>query len=195
MRKVLIVLVVATLLLAVSAEAAFASGQIVHRVKRGENLYQIARRYGTSVQAIASANGIRNPNYIYAGQRLVIPSHYGGGGYTGGSGGSWYRVRRGDTLSSIAWRYGTTVYALQKANHLRNPNCIYAGQKLYIPAGSSRGGGCYSCGGGFWYKVQWGDTLSAIGWRYGVSPWAIASANHLRNLNCIYAGQKLWIPG
>jgi LysM repeat protein len=187
------ILVVATLLFVLGAQAASASGQVVHIVRRGENLSQIARRYGSSVRAITAANGLRNPNYIYAGQRLVIPAYYGGGGSYGG-GGWWYTVHRGDTLSAIAWRYGTSVRALQRANHLPNPNCIYAGQRLWIPTGSSRGGGCYSCGGGFWYKVRWGDTLSAIGWRYGVSPWTIAAANGLRNINCIYAGQRLWIP-
>ena len=192
MRKVVMVLVVVTLLLVLGAQAASASGQMVHVVQRGETLSQIARRYGTTVQAIAAANGIRNPNYIYAGQRLVIPSYYGGGGHYGG--GWWYRVRRGDTLSAIAWRYSTSVRALQRANGIRNPNRIYAGQQLWIPTGSSRGGGCTWCGGGFWYRVQWGDTLSAIGWRYGVNPWSIAAANGLRNPNCIYAGQKLWIP-
>lgn len=45
-----------------------------------------------------------------------------------------YRVRRGDTLSGIARRYGTSVQALAWANHLRNPHRIYAGQVLYIPA-------------------------------------------------------------
>jgi LysM repeat protein len=50
-------------------------------------------------------------------------------------------------------------------------------------------------GGGFWYTVQWGDSLSSIGWRYGVSPWSICSANGLYNCNYIYAGQALWIPG
>lgn len=191
MRKVVLILVVFLLLFVLGAQAVSASGKLVHVVKRGENLTQIARRYGSTVKAISAANGIHNPNRIYAGQRLVIPT-YGGGGYKAG-GGWWYCVRRGDTLSSIAWRHGTTVAALQRANGIRNPNCIYAGQKLWIPAGGTRGGGCTSCGG-FWYTVRWGDTLSGIGWRYGVSPWAISAANHLPNANRIYAGQRLWIP-
>jgi hypothetical protein len=48
--------------------------------------------------------------------------------------------------------------------------------------------------GGFWYKVHYGETLSSIGWRYGVSPYAICRANMLRNCNYIWAGQRLWIP-
>lgn len=138
MRKAVLVLMVLSLLLVVGAQPAAASGKkIIHVVKWGENLFRISLRYGTTVHAIAAANHIRNPNRIYAGQRLVIPT----------------------------------------GKHHK------------------KGGGCYQCGGGFWYRVHWGDTLSAIGWRYGVSPWAIAAANHLRNPNCIYAGQRLWIPG
>ena len=50
-------------------------------------------------------------------------------------------------------------------------------------------------GGGYWYSVRWGDTLSSIGRSAGVNPWAIANANGLANFNYIYCGQQLWIPG
>jgi len=49
-------------------------------------------------------------------------------------------------------------------------------------------------GGGYWYTVRWGDSLSSIGRAAGVSPWAIAQANGLGNPNYIRAGQQLWIP-
>lgn len=62
--------------------SAFASppgqqGETVHIVARGENLFRISLRYGVSVQAVMLANGLRNPNVIYMGQRLVIPSRAG----------------------------------------------------------------------------------------------------------------------
>jgi LysM repeat protein len=127
-----------------------AQGQI-HVVQRGENLYRISLRYGTSVQAIMRANGLSNANYIWVGQRLVIPgsgggssgggSSGGGGGSSGGGGGSVYVVQRGDTLASIARRYGTSVSAILSANGLRNPNFIYAGQRLRIPGAGGGGGG------------------------------------------------------
>jgi LysM repeat protein len=192
MRKAVLVFTVVTLLLVLGVQTASASGQLIHVVKRGENLYRIALRYGTTVQAIAARNGICNPNRIYAGQRLVIPTSCSGGSYTGG--GWWYVVRHGDTLFSIARRYGTSVWALQRANHLANANYIYAGQRLLIPTGGYSPKPPPPPNVGFWYTVRRGDTLSAIGWRYGLSPWAIAAANSLRNPNCIFAGQRLWIP-
>ena len=100
-----------------------------HVVQWGENLTRIARRYGTSIWAIAQANGIWNVNYIRAGQVLVIP----GWSPAPGPAPAYYIVQRGDTLSVIAWRFGTTVWALAQANGLWNPNLIYVRQRLYIP--------------------------------------------------------------
>jgi LysM repeat protein len=107
------------------------SGRIVYIVRRGDTLYSIARRYGTTVQAIALTNNIVNPSRIYAGQKLIIytnvpappaPSPY-----------RVHIVQRGETLYSLARRYGTTVWTLAMINNLPNPNVIYAGQRLLIP--------------------------------------------------------------
>jgi LysM repeat protein len=167
---------------------ALAQGQ-VHVVQRGETLWSIATRYGTTPQAIASANGLANANYIYAGQRLTIP---GGGGGGAVSTGGTYTVRAGDTLSSIAARNGTTVNAIIKANGLANANYIYAGQRLVMPGGG--GGSTPAPSGGQVYTVQRGDTLASIAYRHGTTAWAIASANGLANPNYIYPGQRLRIP-
>ena len=118
----------------------------VHVVKRGENLYRIALRYGTSVSAIAKANGIHNTNYVYAGQRLSIPGKSGSSSSSGSSSGSSssssavHTVKRGENLTRIAARYGTAVSAIVKANGLSNPSRIYVGQRLRIPGKSSSGG-------------------------------------------------------
>lgn len=101
-----------------------------HVVQWGENLTRIARHYGTTVWAIAQANGIWNINYIRAGQVLLIP---GWGPPAPVPGPRYYIVQLGDTLSGIAWRYGTTVWAIAQANGIWNPNLIYVGQRLYIP--------------------------------------------------------------
>ncbi len=145
-------------------------GGSVYVVRRGDTLYSIARRHGTSVQAIVNANGLRNASLIYAGQRLAIPGGGGGSGATGGSGssssgggaapsgGGVHVVRRGETVSSIARRYGTSVAAIASANGLRNPSLIYVGQRLRIPSGGSSGSGSYTApstgGGAKWIDVD-----------------------------------------
>ena len=155
-----------------------------YTVQRGDTLSRIAWRYGTTVQAIVQANGIVNPNLIYYGQRLWIPSSSGGW-----SGSTVYIVQRGDTLYAIARRYGTTYQRIAAANGLYYPYTIYVGQRLVIP-----GSGTSPPPSQRIYIVQRGDTLWAIAIRYGTTPWAIAAANGLTNLNYIYVGQRLIIP-
>jgi LysM repeat protein len=110
----------------------------VHVVQRGENLYRIALRYGTTVQALAAANGIVNTGRIYVGQRLVIPGSPGAPPAPAPpASGSTYTVRRGDTLSAIALRYGVSAWSIAQLNGIPNPSLIYVGQVLRIPAGGS----------------------------------------------------------
>jgi LysM repeat protein len=196
-RRLALTLVGAILAITLLVPPAFAQGQ-VHVVQRGETVYSIAIRYGTTVQAISNANGLVNPSTIYAGQRLTIPGSGSSGATTSGgatTGGGAYTVRRGDTLWSIATRYGTTIAALQQVNGLAS-NIIYTGQRLVIPGGGSAGTPAVtqSSGGGQVYTVQRGDTLSAIAFRYGSTVWAISQANGLANPSYIYPGQRLSIP-
>ncbi|QSQ21607.1 LysM peptidoglycan-binding domain-containing protein [Pyxidicoccus parkwayensis] len=167
-----------------------------YSVRSGDTLGALARRFNTSVDKLAKANNISNPNLIYVGQKLVVDGFDAPRAAGGGSGGSSYTVKSGDTLSGIAGRYGTSVSALQQANGIKNPNLIYAGQKLTIPgsggaAPTKPSGG----GGGGSYTVKSGDTLSGIAGRYGTSVSALQQANGIKNPNLIYVGQKLTIPG
>lgn len=98
-------------------------------IKSGDTLFSIARRYGLTVAQLAAYNNITNINLIYAGQVIYIP---GTGGGTPGTG-STYVVQRGDTLFSIARRYGLTVAQLAAYNNIFNPNLIYVGETLQIP--------------------------------------------------------------
>lgn len=101
-----------------------------HVVQPGENLFRIALRYGVTVEALAAANNIVNPWFIYVGQRLTIP---GGGPAPNPPPGRTHIVRPGETLNSIALQYGTTPQAIALANKLANPNLIFVGQTLLIP--------------------------------------------------------------
>ncbi|MFP2911555.1 LysM domain-containing protein [Pyxidicoccus sp. 3LFB2] len=105
-----------------------------YSIRSGDTLGAIARRFNTSVDKLAKANGIANPNRIFAGQKIVVDG-FDAPRASGGGGGGSYTVKSGDTLSGIAGRHGTSVAALQRANNISNPNRIFAGQRLTIPGG------------------------------------------------------------
>ena len=101
-------------------------GDTIYIVKKGDTLSGIASKYGTTYQALAEYNGIANPNLIYPGQEIRIPN--GGGERT-------YTVQKGDTLSGIASKFGTTwqdLYAKNRDVIGDNPNLIIPGQVLRI---------------------------------------------------------------
>jgi LysM repeat protein len=172
------------------APSAPAPGGAVHVVQWGETLALIASRYGVTTQAISAANGLTNPNLIYVGQRLIIPTS----GVAPNPGGGTHVVAPGETLTSIAYQYGTTVGQLAALNNLTNANFIYVGQILTLPGGgwtpspSTGPGGCAS-----YYIVRSGDTLSGIAWRYGTTISALMQANNLYS-DFIWSGQQLCIP-
>lgn len=134
---ILLALLLALLLPALPAAAAPDYQGGTHVVQRGETLSQIARRYGVSMAALAQANGISNPNFIYSGQRLTIPGASGGASSGGSAASGVHVVRAGENLSSIAARYGVSMAALAQANGIANLNHIYVGQRLTIGSGSA----------------------------------------------------------
>ncbi len=92
-----------------------------HRVRAGQNLARIARRYGLSVESLAAANRLRPDSPLQLGQRLTIPV----AGTIG--------VRRGDTVESLARRHGVSADDLREANRLRTGAPLRAGQALVLP--------------------------------------------------------------
>jgi LysM repeat protein len=129
----LLLILVATTSLIPPVAAASPSVVIVNW---GDTLYAIAARNGTTIDALMRSNGLPNPNFIYAGQRLVLPvpgSSPSAPAPAPVPSGSVYIVNRGDTLATIAGRFGTTVNSLMRANGIYNPNFIYTGQRLNVP--------------------------------------------------------------
>ena len=92
-------------------------------------------------------------------------------------------IRPGETLSSIAARYRTTVAALARANDLADPNFIVAGQRLRVRTPVVR------------HRVRSGETLSSIAARFGTSAARLARANELADPNFIVPGQSIRVPG
>ena len=157
-----------------------------YTVKSGDTLSAIASRYGMTVNALVTLNGIKNANLIYPGQVLRVADSGQGSTVsqkaTTTTTTSTYTIRYGDTLSGIASRYGTSVSALASMNGISNPNWIYPGQVLKLSGGSSARS----------YTVRSGDTLSGIASRLGTSWTALKAKNGIANANLIYPGQILY---
>jgi LysM repeat protein len=214
-------MVILTLLVTLILATAVAANTI-HTVQRGETLFSISRRYNTSVAAIMQANNLTNPNLIFAGQQLIIPT---GGGTTPPTptpmppvnpippANITHVVRPGETMSSISRLYGVSVNDIARANNITNPNLIFVGQRLIIPiAGGTPPPNPTPVppppgtnptpvppspppsGGMTTYVVRPGDTLSRIAMQFGVTVAAIMQANNITNPNIIYVGQVLNIP-
>jgi membrane-bound lytic murein transglycosylase D len=116
----------------------------VHVVKSGDTLWGVARKYGVTVPALASANGLSSKAGLVPGARLEVP---GTGGSTGTRTASTstketnrvtYKVKRGDTLSEIADRFDVSVRELMTWNRLRQSSSLRAGQRLVVYTDSSR---------------------------------------------------------
>lgn len=160
-------------------------------VRAGDTLFLIARRFGTTVDAIKRANNLTT-DVIGIGQVLRIPGAVAAAPATTGTD---YIVQPGDTLFLISRRYATTVQALMSANNLTSTT-IYVGQRLRIPGGSRGPRGPEGSGGtgeSAEYVIQHGDTLQAIAAAFGVTPEAIVALNQLLGAD-IYPGQRLRIP-
>ena len=161
------------------------NGYNTYIVMRGDTLKSLATRFGTSMDVLVNLNSdITNINIIYEGQRMVVPSGNGVPSTPPPASGNTYTVQRGDTLRKIADRLNTTVEAMLKVNpQIYNPNLIYVGQVINLPAGLST------------YVVQHGDTLKIIAARFGTSWESLLALNpQITNANLIYVGQviRLW---
>ncbi len=120
--------------------AAISPSYIIYVVKKGDTLYRISKRYNTTVAELQRINGIRDPSKLAAGQELKVPKRASASApaaKTPVPGTKTYRVRPGDTLSSIARKFNTSVGTLQKLNNISNPNQLKVGAVILAPATSA----------------------------------------------------------
>lgn len=113
----------------------FAPQNIIHKVKRGENLWTISERYKVSIHDLAAVNKIKNRHKIRIGQKLTVPIKGGISTESGGPPGHYkvvYKVRRGDTLGHIAEDYGTRATQIRRWNNINYGEYIFPGQKLVL---------------------------------------------------------------
>ena len=150
-------------------------------IRYGDTLSELAIEYNTTVERLVELNNIANPNLIYAGDTLIVPTGDPSSNIT-----QIYVVQYGDTLSEIAQEYGTTVATLASINNIQNVNLIYVGQIIKIPSSS------YDMSHRL-YVVKRGDTLWGISRRFGVSIAKIVMLNRIANPNLISPGIVLRI--
>jgi LysM repeat protein len=189
--------------LAIVAVAATATAPAAHAdesytVRSGDTVSHIAAKYGTTVSAVRSANGLNGSAFIREGQSLTIPTSGGAAAAAPAATGGSHTVASGETVSAIAKRYGTTVAAIVSANGLDSRAFIRVGQTLTVPgagATATAAPAATTTAGGGSHTVASGETVSAIAKRYGTTVAAIVSANGLDSRAFIRVGQTLTLPG
>ena len=162
-------------------------------VQSGDTLTLIAIKFDTTVQEIAELNDLQNPNLIYVGEILKIPTN-SRGNLSAPSSRHYiktYIVQSGDTLTSIAKKFNTTVDKIALLNNITNPNLIYPGQILKIETSINSSIRGYNFN--TMYTVQKGDTLLGISRKLDVDYKELIQKNDITNPNLIYTGEVLKI--
>jgi len=171
----------------------------IYTVRRGDTMWDIARAFGTTVDALRRSNYIGRGSRIYVGQKLKIPTSSYHAPSSGGDSPTYssteqtstkgktvkYKVRAGDTIWDIARKYGTTTSTLRNLNGLGRSSRIYPGQILTVSDGNS---GDYVI-----HKVRRGDTLSRIAQKYRTNIARIISANDIDDPDELRVGTRLKI--
>lgn len=177
-------------------------------VQAGDSLANIASRFAVPMETIMRANNLPSANALLVGQTLLIPAT--GTTPTGPvtpGGTTTYVIQSGDTLATIATRFGVTTQSIMKINNLPNETWIRVGQILNIPPrGTGTGTTTVSTttttatnpltggGTGNKYVVQPGDSVAGIAQKFGVTTQALMQTNGLTSPNFLIVGTVLTIP-
>ena len=177
---------------------------VEHVVTRGQTLTAIARLYRVTTSQVSAANpGVRLTR-LRTGTHLAIPTSYipptlgsSEAPASSGSAGSAtlrHRVLRGESLSTIASHYRTTIDRLRALNAMNRGDVLKAGQVIRVPAPGRTAATPASTSGGRTYLVRRGDTLSGIADRHHVTLAALRSANGMTSRSVLKTGARLVIP-
>src|SRR5215813_1889980 len=129
--RVVVAVALSTATISFTVSTAHATPPAVYVVKEGDSLGRIAQKLGVKLPDLLSANGMTANSLILPGQQLVVPQSD-----SGGSTGSTYTVKAGDSLSVIAARYKVSLTALLAANGMTVSSLITPGMALVLPAGA-----------------------------------------------------------
>ena len=172
-------------------EQIFIGRSFKHRVRKGETISSISQQYGVSVPVLLESNGLSNHSIIRVGQKIIInesPEQLGGK----------HRIRRGETISTIASKYKVSMRRLLEANNLHKRSVIRAGKTLIIPGHLSEGEKQPSPSAQKNHRkshqIRSGESISTIAQKYAVRINDLLRANNLHKRSIIRAGHTLIIP-
>jgi membrane-bound lytic murein transglycosylase D len=163
-----------------------------HKIKNGESLSTIAKKYNTSINALMAINRLKSKNHLRAGQELKIPAgkYTYVATYTAPSGTSTkYTVQKGDTLWKIADRFGTTVKSIKAINGIDNPS-LRVGQVLMLSGEekeTKQGENSKN------YTVRQGDSPYIIAKKHSMNLSEFLTINNLEANSTIFPGQEVKI--
>ncbi|MGE5553767.1 MAG: LysM peptidoglycan-binding domain-containing protein [Betaproteobacteria bacterium] len=185
-------------------------GGQLYTIARGDTLFQLARRFGTTVEALRAANPqITNPNVLVIGQQICIPRGVTPPAPPPGPlplppacpEGRLHTVAPGETLFSIANRFGVALSRVIAANpQLQDPNAVVPGQVICVPLPAVGFPEVPppppACPGGTIVTVAAGETMAGIARRFGVGLQQMIAANpQVIDPNSLLVGQRLCVPG
>ncbi|MEC0312845.1 peptidoglycan endopeptidase LytE [Bacillus subtilis] len=175
--------------------AGAASAQSI-KVKKGDTLWDLSRKYDTTISKIKSENHLRS-DIIYVGQTLSINGKSTSSKSSSpSSSSSTYKVKSGDSLWKISKKYGMTINELKKLNGLKS-DLLRVGQVLKLKGSTSSSNSSsskVSSSSTSTYKVKSGDSLSKIASKYGTTVSKLKSLNGLKS-DVIYVNQVLKVKG
>ena len=183
-------------LLACMTLSGLPSGAATITVKAGDTLSDIAERYGVSVGSLMRANGLRNSNFVEAGQRLRLPEGVSAGKRR-------HTVQSGDTLGGIAAQYRVSERQLMALNDIASADHVEVGQRLKLPvnavlpkpqkAAKAKPVPVKAVPNASSHTVARGQTLTQISKAYGIPVASLISLNSLENANKVTVGTKLML--
>lgn len=162
-----------------------------YKVKSGDTLNKIALQTNTNVAAILAVNPGLVPERLSIGQSICVPHPEQPQAPSCPIGSSPYEIKRGDTLSSIARRFDTTVEAILSANPAVVPERLYVGQVICV---SQEKTGQLICPNLNAYVIRRGDTLADIAYAFGVTLQALLNANPGIKPTSLYLDQVICVP-
>ena len=183
-------LIVAGQILTIPGEA----GATSHTVSHGETLAEIAGLYGLTVSDLIDANDLSNPDLLSIGQLISIPGDSNAAPGESQTIVGTHLVAAGETLASIARRYGTTVEAIAEVNGITNPSQIFVGTQLTIADGLAAPATEAEPTGTSVHTVQPGETLAAIASRFGTTVQSLIATNGIDDPDLIRAGEQISVP-